>query len=96
MSRGRDVPPSEWFPGAVKLTDDTYAAAGDTPADTFVWHWCVAVDRWEGAMCSSHQLIAREPLHLEPSLACSYNIVADGAPSCPWHGWIRNGQWVSV
>lgn len=39
-----------------------------------------------GAMkASGHQLIEKDPLHIEASLACR---------SCPSHGWIRDGLWV--
>lgn len=31
-----------------------------------------------------HELVSKEPLHIEPSLACR---------TCPSHGFIREGRW---
>lgn len=68
-----------------------------------IWHWCdrsVAKTRdsdrlpewyepqWVAGGTMAHDLVAVEPLHIEPSFlmpAC-----------CGIHGFIRNGRWVSA
>lgn len=69
-----------------------------------IWHWCNRAvllaeqrtdveswwlePRWMVTGVGAHQLVSREPLHLEPSLhwpAC-----------CGKHGFIRAGQWAGV
>lgn len=35
-----------------------------------------------------HQLIAKEPLHIEASVACP--------GGCGDHGWIRDGKWIDA
>lgn len=61
-----------------------------------VWHWCtrtppdpddVEDGRWAAANVSKHDLISRQPLHLEPSLLWN---------CCGKHGWIRAGAWTDA
>jgi hypothetical protein len=101
MSHGRDVPPTDW-PGlemvdVTKLTGDIYYGwLNDADhANPVFWHWCAPVDpeltatgtRWIAANTESHTLVAREPLHLEPSLLWT---------CCGTHGFVRDGKWVSA
>lgn len=96
-----DAPPCDWpgleMAGVTRLTDDIYFGwVGDNGYPTF-WHRCAALadvpeDRtvtgpWVAASTHAHQLVARDPLHLEPSLlwAC-----------CGLHGWVRGGAWTSA
>ena len=66
-----------------------------------VWHWCdysvwradptknpayIPESQWVPSGCGAHDLVAVEPLHLEPSVYWP--------DCCGLHGWIRNGQWV--
>jgi hypothetical protein len=99
MSHDRGKPPTDW-PGLemadlTKLNDDIYFGWLATDPNPTFWHWCSALegvpaDRkvhdgcWVAAGTSSHQLVSREPLHLEPSLLWK---------CCGLHGWVRNGQW---
>ncbi len=102
MSYDRGTPPTDW-PGLemadlTRLNDDIYFGwLANEPNPTF-WHWCRALEGvpadqkvhdgcWVAARTSSHQLIAREPLHLEPSLLWK---------CCGLHGWVRNGRWASA
>lgn len=66
--------------------------AGRPPGDGIViWHWHTPNGgdaRWQAAGCGLHTVVSLDPLHLEPSLACE--------GGCPNHGYIRDGQWVSV
>lgn len=101
MSHDRNTPPTNWpgleMVGMTKLTEEIYfgwLATGSAP--TF-WHWCAALadvpiehtvsGRWVAAGTSSHTVVARDPLHLEPSLLWS---------CCGLHGWVRNGQWTGA
>lgn len=43
--------------------------------------------RWALAAVGAHDLIARDPLHLEPSV--------HWPGCCGLHGWVREGAWVS-
>lgn len=101
MSHDRDTPPTDWpgleMAGIVKLTDDIYFGwVADNAYPTF-WHRCaplldVPEDRtvhgpWVAAGTHAHQLISRDPLHLEPSLLWR---------CCGLHGWVRGGEWTSA
>ncbi len=67
--------------------------------DYSVWHARAATDpamhaelipepHWSATGAGAHDLIAAEPLHLEPSVYW---------PSCcGLHGWIRGGRWVGA
>jgi hypothetical protein len=100
MAAGRSVPPSNW-PGLemtcmTKLTDDIYYGwIGEERTPTF-WHWCKALEGvpethkvnegcWVAAGVSHHQLVSRDPLHLEPSLLWQ---------CCGTHGFVRDGRWI--
>jgi hypothetical protein len=100
MNTHRERPPSNW-PGLettelVELTPDIYYAWIDNTADPTFWHWCTALedvpeDRkvfagcWVAAGTQHHELVSREPLHLEPSLLWR---------CCGLHGFVRNGTWI--
>ena len=88
MSRERDDPPSNWsrFPVA-KVTDDIYFGWPEGEEMPWFWHWCAQHARWSAAGTDSHTLVAREPIHLEPSLLWN---------CCGLHGFLRNGEWTSV
>ncbi|GGX99720.1 hypothetical protein [Streptomyces fructofermentans] len=101
MSGPPDVPPSDW-PGletgdVVRLTDDVYYGWLEHEVTPVFWHRCAALadvpaehtvhGRWVAAGTSGHTLVAREPLHLEPSLLWK---------CCGLHGWVRDGQWTSA
>lgn len=81
-----------------KLTDDIYFGWFETDANPTFWHWCTALEDvpaerkvmpgcWVAAGTYAHTLVAREPLHLEPSLLWK---------CCDLHGWVRDGQWTSA
>lgn len=84
----REVPPSmwcDWWPGGVTcVTDDTYYGWPQGEEHPWFWHWCTKRGRWVGAGTDGHDLLARDPLHLEPSLPW---------PCCGLHGWLRQGTW---
>ncbi|WP_330328182.1 hypothetical protein [Streptomyces pseudovenezuelae] len=102
MSHDRAMPPSDWpgleMVGMTKLNDDIYFGwLANEPNPTF-WHWCAALEDvpaerkvhegcWIAAGTSQHQLVSREPLHLEPSLLWK---------CCGLHGFVRDGEWVSA
>lgn len=93
----RETPPTEWcdwWDEVHQLTSDIaygwpppeLTAAPDDPNPWF-WHWCTHSSRWECQATPEHTLVAREPLHLEPSLLW---------PCCGTHGWVRDGQWTNA
>jgi hypothetical protein len=64
-----------------------------------IWHWCTAErwiaegrsearPRWMACGVGAHTLVARDPLHLEPSLLWP--------DCCGKHGFIREGRWREV
>lgn len=66
-----------------------------------VWHWCTHAKwierggdptlcrpRWAAGGVGAHQLISRDPLHLEPSVYWP--------DCCGTHGFIRGGAWMSA
>ncbi len=101
MDQPRDVPPSNWpgleAAGLTRLTDDIYYGWLDHEANPMFWHRCAALagtpeertvhGPWVAAGTGAHTLVAREPLHLEPSLLWK---------CCGLHGWVRDGQWISA
>ncbi|MFE9812414.1 hypothetical protein [Streptomyces sp. NPDC005548] len=98
MSHSKDVPPTDWpgmeMTGLTKLNDDIYFGWLNDQANPLFWHWCAALadvpeehtvhGRWVAAGTGAHTLLAKEPLHLEPSLLWE---------CCGLHGWVRNGKW---
>lgn len=85
----RDDPPSNWSPfPAVRLADDIYYGWPDGEAKPWIYHWCAAAGCWRCAGSGQHDLISREPLHLEPSLYWP--------ECCGLHGWVRQGSWQDV
>lgn len=83
----RSDPPSnwcDWWTGVTKATDDLYYGWPDGETHPWFWHWCTAMNAWRGAGTSGHDLVSRDPLHLEPSLLW---------PCCNMHGWLRSGTW---
>ena len=87
VSTSREQPPDTWPDlAATRVTDDIYFAWLTEPNPLF-WHWCTAFGRWIAAGTPLHTLIARDPLHLEPSLLWE---------CCGLHGWIRDGQWTNA
>lgn len=96
-----DTPPTDWLGlemvDLTRLTDDIYFGWLKNEANPMFWHRCAALadvpeertvhGPWVAAGTSGHTLVAREPLHLEPSLlwAC-----------CGLHGWVRGGVWTSA
>ncbi|MEU9426229.1 hypothetical protein AB0D87_25880 [Streptomyces sp. NPDC048342] len=102
MSAPRPVPPSDWpgmeMVGMTRLTDDIYYGWLAHEANPMFWHWCSALEGvpadhkvhegcWVAAGVSKHTLVAREPLHLEPSLLWT---------CCGTHGFVRDGAWIPV
>jgi hypothetical protein len=96
MAYDRSVPPDQWSAleerDVTRITDDLYVGWDPDFAHPTVWHWCTAPNlprpRWVPSGTDHHQLVSRDPLHLEPSLywpGC-----------CGPHGFLRNGQWTSV
>lgn len=80
-----DEPPTNWSPfSVIKLTDDIYYGWPDGEEKPWFYHWCTARNLWRGAGTGGHDLISREPLHLEPSLLWT---------CCGLHGWCRNSEW---
>lgn len=69
--------------------------AGTPPIGRLViWHWCPAFalddepgGRWAPARADKHDLMALDPLHLEPSILWD---------CCGKHGWIRQGAWTDA
>jgi hypothetical protein len=102
VSHDRGTPPTDW-PGMemvslTRLTDDIYFGWLTHETNPTFWHWCTALEAvpperrvqdgcWVAAGTSTHKLVSREPLHLEPSLLW---------PCCGLHGWVRDGKWVSA
>ena len=97
--RDRATPPTEWCDWWTEVhqlnPDIAYGwvpehltAAPEDPNPWF-WHWCPATadGRWMAQAAPEHTLVAREPLHMEPSLLW---------PCCGTHGWVRDGQWISA
>jgi hypothetical protein len=98
--RDHSTPPTDWcdwWESAIRqVTPDLaygwpggeLSAEPDDPNPWF-WHWCPAAangeGRWMAQATTQHQLVSREPLHMEPSLLW---------PCCGMHGWMRGGQWV--
>lgn len=82
-------------------TPAVWAGASDLGHDVFMrrepgregagayglWHWCTLGDRWAYAVPGKHDLIADDPLHLEPSLLW---------PCCGKHGFVRDGRWAEA
>ncbi|MDQ0992154.1 hypothetical protein [Streptomyces sp. V3I7] len=99
MSAPRGTPPSDWpgleMVGMTRLTDEIYYGWLAHETNPTFWHWCPkmaalpeerTVHRpWVAAGTSAHTLVAREPLHLEPSLLWQ---------CCGTHGFVRNGAWI--
>jgi len=95
-----DDPPSNWDNAIPAGGDVYYRFDPDEPAGTaeavITWHWCtrqpldfgdVGEGCWALAHVGKHDLIAVEPLHLEPSLLWN---------CCNKHGWIRGGIWTDA
>lgn len=87
-------PPSEWcgWWDDIRQLTPTIAygwPTNDPGPNPWFWHWCPATagGRWAGQSTDNHQLVSRDPLHLEPSLLW---------PCCGTHGFVRNGEWVST
>jgi hypothetical protein len=100
MAADHNKPPSDW-PGLetaelVELTPDIHYGWLDEPNPIF-WHRCAALANvpeehtvhgpWVAAGTGAHTLVARDPLHLEPSLLWN---------CCGLHGFVRDGQWISA
>lgn len=85
--------PPEWGLADVVAIDTEvgiYACVDENDAtggQTLVWHWCTKLNRYMAAGTSAHQLVSRDPLHIEPSLLWN---------CCGQHGWIREGRWVQA
>lgn len=71
------------------------------PEHPHLWHWCTRATwrqdptktadlepKWALAGTGGHTLVAREPLHLEPSVYWP--------DCCGLHGWVRDGRWTSA
>lgn len=101
MSHDRGTSPSDW-PGLemadmTQLTDCVYFGWLAEHTNPVFWHWCAALadapeehlttGQWVAANTEAHTLVAREPLHLEPSLLWR---------CCGLHGFVREGRWVSA
>lgn len=85
MGYPRDNPPANWLgEGVIKVNDDIYYRWPEDGGNPTLWHWCITRERWSGRGTGLHELVAREPLHLEPSLLW---------PCCGLHGWVRAGAW---
>lgn len=84
----RHSPPSawcDWWPDPpIQVTEEIYYGWPEGEERPWIWHWCAKRGHWTGAGTGRHDLVSREPLHLEPSLIW---------PCCGLHGWIRSGLW---
>ena len=89
-----------WWADLTRLTDEIYYGwpRNENPADDepnpHFWHWCTNVPpgpgpdiegQWLPAATSKHELVSRDPLHLEPSLLWR---------CCNTHGFVRDGVWI--
>ena len=95
----RSDPPSDWsgleMVDLTRLTDDIYFGWLKHETNPMFWHRCSALigvpeerrvhGPWAAAGTSAHTLVAREPLHMEPSLLW---------PCCGTHGFVRDGAWI--
>lgn len=83
-------PPGRWG-GATNAGGDVFyrldPSAGNVLESVLTWHWCPTVNRWRAATVADHELVAVQPLHLEPSLLWT---------CCGKHGWIRGGRWADA
>jgi hypothetical protein len=87
---GHDEPPTtwcDWWADLTRLTDDIYYGWPEDETSPWFWHWCSKLNQWRAAGTGAHELVAREPLHLEPSLLW---------PCCNIHGWVRSGAWTAA
>ena len=98
--RNRDAPPTEWcdwWDGQITMLTPEIGygwvpreltAQPDDPNPWF-WHWCpnMAGGRWIAQATSDHDLVSRQPLHMEPSLLWS---------CCGTHGFVRDGRWIGA
>lgn len=83
-----EPPHAEKVPGGGDLIYVTWMKGSDgndypTP---HIWHWCPIQNNWKLAGTGAHEVVAKDPLHLEPSLLLS--------GCCGLHGFIREGRWV--
>lgn len=86
-------------PGAIRITDDLYVTWPTDEPGPLLWHWCDrsvwkqkpdvnlehCTPKWTPTGVQKHELISKDPLHLEPS------VYWPGC--CGMHGWVRNGRW---
>lgn len=100
MSYDRSMPPSDW-PGLetasmTKLTEDIYYGWLADETNPVFWHWCKPLEDvpsarrvhdgcWVATGTMAHQLVSKDPLHLEPSLLWN---------CCGLHGFVRGGEWI--
>lgn len=85
--RGHDDPPTAWciwWADVTRLTDEIFYGWPDGETNPWFWHWCTRVELWRAQGTGDHDLVSREPLHLEPSLWWQ---------CCGLHGWCRNSEW---
>lgn len=70
MSRSDfDDPPPNWSQWPVtQLTNQLYYGWPPGEAKPWVYHWCTTRQVWSGSHTGNHDLVTRDPLHLEPSL----------------------------
>lgn len=93
--RDHASPPTEWCDWWTEVhqlgPDIAYGwlpaelTADPNDPNPWFWHWCSQQDRWMPQAAPEHTLVAREPLHMEPSLLW---------PCCGTHGFVRDGQWI--
>ncbi|WP_432169041.1 hypothetical protein [Streptomyces sp. 1222.5] len=94
-ARDRSTSPAvwcDWWTEVHQLTPDIaygwvpdHLRAQQEDPNPWFWHWCTASSRWECQATSDHDLVATDPLHMEPSLLWR---------CCGTHGWVRGGEWI--
>lgn len=85
--RDHNDPPTNWctwWTEMTRLTDEIYYGWPEGETNPWFWHWCSRVEMWRAQGTGNHELVSREPLHLEPSLLWT---------CCNLHGWCRNQEW---
>ena len=71
-----------WCDRSVFLAQRDLSQPEGSKANRMAWWY---EPQWVPAGCRAHQMLSRDPLHLEPSLVWP--------DCCRKHGWIRNGIW---
>lgn len=81
-------------PNVVMLNKPLLRPDGTDPGYPFWAHWHIEPDkkpRWVVGGLPLHDLISRDPWHLEASILCG-----PGFDGCGLHGFIRGGKWTDA